>query len=102
MPADPVDLAEIELLKDTMLAEYQVRNLRWNAVVVAGLGIIAVGLAGYITSSIDVRGLLAMLAAGTVLVLAAATILWWTDRRYEREAVYIRNRLRSLKGRSGP
>lgn len=38
MAPDPVDLAEIELLKDAMLAEHHVRNLRWNAVQVAGSG----------------------------------------------------------------
>lgn len=54
------------------------------------------------TGGADVRGLLTLTGLGIALISVATGVLIFTDYRYGLQAVYIRNRLRSLKRRPPP
>ena len=99
MPPDPVDLADIEFLKDVLLAEYHSTTLRWNAVQVAGLSVLAVGFGGYVGGGLRAEGFLLLLVTGLGLIAMAVAALDLADRRYARECTIIRKRLQRLKER---
>lgn len=43
-----LELAEIEFLREVMLAEYEVTNQRWQGVQLSGVGAAGIGVVGYL------------------------------------------------------
>lgn len=99
MRLDDSEALRLTFEKDALLAEYQAKTTRWNALQAAALAVGGVALLEYVRGNLAAWQAAFALAAALGFVVMAGMVLGQYDRKLKVRMQRLFDRLRKLQGR---